>query len=163
MRAPSAGCGGARDNSYTAGVDRAKVARYSERVHYPDHMAALGLDDGDRIRVGTRRADLLVYASQFADKQPGVVIIESVWPNSTYEEGLVRKVWVSTHASAPTQRLPWAAPYSTTRRFGCNLRSWSRFGNPSNNCRIETFMLFYKLVNHDLYDEPRGAGRGDLC
>ena len=101
MRAPSAGCGGARDNSYTAGVYRAKVARYSERVHYPDHMAALGLDDGDRIRVGNRRTDILVHASQFADKQPGVVIIESVWPNSTYEEGLGVNALIDADAAPP--------------------------------------------------------------
>src|SRR6478672_1729849 len=29
---------GARDNSYTAGVVCAKVARYAERVHHPDRL-----------------------------------------------------------------------------------------------------------------------------
>src|SRR5262249_58778763 len=29
---------GARDNSYTAGVICAKVARYAERVHHPDRL-----------------------------------------------------------------------------------------------------------------------------
>ncbi len=101
VRAPSAGCGGARGNSYTAGVDRATVARCSERVHNPDHMAALGLDDGDRMRVGNRRADILVYASQFADKQPAVVIIESVWPNSTYEEDLDVNARIGADAAPP--------------------------------------------------------------
>ncbi|HEX4114016.1 MAG TPA: molybdopterin oxidoreductase family protein, partial [Stellaceae bacterium] len=30
---------GARDNSYTAGVVCAKVARYAERVHHPDRLS----------------------------------------------------------------------------------------------------------------------------
>ena len=29
---------GARDNSYTAGVVCAKVARYAERIHHPDRL-----------------------------------------------------------------------------------------------------------------------------
>ncbi len=35
--APS-GVRGAKDNSYTAGVICAKVARYAERVHHPDRL-----------------------------------------------------------------------------------------------------------------------------
>jgi anaerobic selenocysteine-containing dehydrogenase len=34
----SGGCTGAKDNSYTAGVICAKVARYAERIHHPDRL-----------------------------------------------------------------------------------------------------------------------------
>ncbi len=62
---------GARDNSYTAGVICAKVARYAERIHHPDRLTqpllrtgpkgsgqfrAIGWDEAlDRVAGGVRR------------------------------------------------------------------------------------------------------------
>ncbi len=58
--APSA-VRGAKDNSYTAGVICAKVARYAERVHHPDRLkhplvraGAKGAGSGSKRR-GMRR------------------------------------------------------------------------------------------------------------
>ena len=55
---------GAKDNSYTAGVICAKVARYAERIHHPDRLLkpllragakGEGALEGDRLGRGARR------------------------------------------------------------------------------------------------------------
>ncbi|MCZ6764070.1 MAG: molybdopterin oxidoreductase family protein [Alphaproteobacteria bacterium] len=78
----------------------AREKRPTAMIH-PDDMAVLGLDDGDRVRVGNRRGDIVVHASCFADMQSGVVVIESIWPNSAYEEGLGVNALIGADAAPP--------------------------------------------------------------
>ena len=78
----------------------ARERRPTVMIH-PDDMASLGLDDGDRVRVGNRRGDIVVHTSRFADMQRGVVIIESVWPNGAYEEGLGVNALIGADAAPP--------------------------------------------------------------
>ena len=49
---------GAEDNTYTAGVICAKVARYAERVHHPDRLTIRSCARGDK-GSGEFCADLL--------------------------------------------------------------------------------------------------------
>ena len=65
----------------------AHEGRPTVMVH-PSDLAALEIGDGARVRVGNRRADIVVHAKSFDGLQPGVVVIESVWPNTAFEEGL---------------------------------------------------------------------------
>ena len=74
---------GARDNSYTAGVICAKVARYAERIHHPDRLMHPLLRTGPKgsgqfKRIGWDEA-LDRIAGQFADvtAKHGA---EAVWP-----------------------------------------------------------------------------------
>ncbi|MCH7942359.1 MAG: molybdopterin oxidoreductase family protein, partial [Proteobacteria bacterium] len=78
----------------------ARERRPTVMIH-PDDMASLGLDDGDRVRVGNRRGDIVVHTSRFADMQRGVVIIESVWPNGAYEEGMGVNALIGADAAPP--------------------------------------------------------------
>jgi anaerobic selenocysteine-containing dehydrogenase len=48
----------------------------------------LGLEDGGRVRIGNRRADLVVHVRPFDGLQPGVIVVEGIWPNKAFEEGL---------------------------------------------------------------------------
>ena len=52
-------------------------ARPTARIH-PDDLAALGIKDGDPVRLGNRRGDVLVHAESFAGLQPGVVVVEGI-------------------------------------------------------------------------------------
>ena len=81
-------------------TSKAREIRPTAMIH-PDDMASLGLDDGDRVRVGNRRGDIVVHTSRFADMQRGVVIIESVWPNGAYEEGLGVNALIGADAAPP--------------------------------------------------------------
>jgi anaerobic selenocysteine-containing dehydrogenase len=68
-------------------TSRKREGRPTALVH-PDDMATLGLDDGGRVRLGNRRGDIVVHAAGFDGLQPGVVVVESIWPNAAYEEGI---------------------------------------------------------------------------
>ena len=77
-----------------------REGRPTVMVH-PDDLAALGLADGGRVRVGNRRADIVVHAKSFDGLQPGVVVIESVWPNTAFEEGLGVNALIGADAGPP--------------------------------------------------------------
>jgi anaerobic selenocysteine-containing dehydrogenase len=61
--------------------------RPSVLIH-PDDLAALGRGDGDRLRLGNERGTLVVPARSFDGVQRGVVVVESIWPNAAFEEGI---------------------------------------------------------------------------
>ncbi len=68
---------------------------------HPDDAAALGVDDGDRVRVGNRLADILLHARRFDGLQRGVVVVESIWPNHAFIEGLGVNALVSAEPGPP--------------------------------------------------------------
>ena len=43
---------------------------------------------GDLVRLGNPQADIALHAEVFAGVRPGVIVVESVWPNSAFVEGL---------------------------------------------------------------------------
>ncbi len=61
----------------------------------------LGIVDGARVRVGNRLATILLHASLFDGMQPGVVVIESIWPNKAFVEGLGVNALVSAEPGKP--------------------------------------------------------------
>jgi len=58
-----------------------------ELLLHPDDAAALGIADGDEIAVGNRRGEVKLHAKLFKGVRRGVVIAESLWPNSAYADG----------------------------------------------------------------------------
>jgi len=66
-----------------------------------DDAARLGILDGGLVRVGNRIADILLHARIFDGMQPGVVIIESIWPNHAFIEGLGVNALVSAAPGLP--------------------------------------------------------------
>ena len=75
-------------------------ARPTVLIH-PDDCAALGIADGDRVRIGNRRGDLVLHAEPFDGVRRGVAIVESVWPNSAFEEGIGINLLTSSDPGAP--------------------------------------------------------------
>jgi anaerobic selenocysteine-containing dehydrogenase len=66
-----------------------------------DDAARLGVTDGVRVRVGNRLANILLHARLFDGMLPGVVIIESIWPNAAFIEGLGVNALVSAEPGKP--------------------------------------------------------------
>jgi anaerobic selenocysteine-containing dehydrogenase len=79
---------------------QAREGRPTVLVH-SDDCAGLGISDGMRVRVGGRQASIVVHARTFDGLQPGVLVIESIWPNSAFEEGLGVNALVSAEAGPP--------------------------------------------------------------
>ena len=74
--------------------------RPSVLVH-PDDCAKLGLQDGTRTRIGNAQGSVVVHTKVFDGVQPGVVVVESIWPNAAFEEGIGINLLVSADAGAP--------------------------------------------------------------
>ena len=63
-----------------------KESRPRVLIH-PDDAARLAIADGARTRLGNRRGEVVVRARLFDGLQPGVVVVETIWPNRAFEGG----------------------------------------------------------------------------
>ncbi|MDY0883793.1 molybdopterin oxidoreductase family protein [Dongia soli] len=68
---------------------------------HPDDAARLDLADGDRVRVGNRQASIVVHAKLFDGLLSGVVVIESIWPNHSFEGGIGVNALTSAEPGLP--------------------------------------------------------------
>jgi anaerobic selenocysteine-containing dehydrogenase len=78
----------------------AREGRPIALVH-PDILAGLGLDDDDRVRIGNRRGSVVVHAQAFDGLQRRVVIVEGLWPNNAFEEGIGINLLTSADPGLP--------------------------------------------------------------
>jgi anaerobic selenocysteine-containing dehydrogenase len=70
------------------------------KVH-PDDLAALGVADGGRVRMGNERGEIGITAQAFPGVQRGVVIVECIAPNDQFEGGEGINTLTSAFQSAP--------------------------------------------------------------
>ena len=63
---------------------RSREVRPAALVH-PEDAARLGLADGGRVRLGNARGEVVLHVRIAGGMQPGVVIVESIWPNRDFE------------------------------------------------------------------------------
>ena len=54
---------------------------------HPDDAAPLGIANGDTVTLGNRRGEVRIHAKLFDGVRRGVLIAESIWPNSAYADG----------------------------------------------------------------------------
>ncbi len=65
---------------------RAREGRPSVLMH-PDDLTALGIADGAKVKVGSRRGEVTLHAKAFDRLRRGVLIAEGLWPNHLHEGG----------------------------------------------------------------------------
>ncbi len=85
-------------NNIAAGI--AREGRPTALVH-PAALAALGLTEGDRIRLGNAKGSVVVHARAFDGMQRRVVIVEGLWPNQAFEEGIGINLLTSADPGLP--------------------------------------------------------------
>ena len=78
----------------------AREVRPAAMMH-PDDLAALGAADGMRLRLGNDRGSLVISAKAFDGLLRGTVVVESIWPNDAFEEGIGINVLVSADPGFP--------------------------------------------------------------
>ena len=61
----------------------------------------IGIADGQRVRLGNRLGSIVLHAQEFDGVRPDVVVVESIWPNAAFEEGLGINALVSAEAGTP--------------------------------------------------------------
>ncbi len=68
---------------------------------HPDDAAASGIDDGDYVVLGSVRGEVRLHARLFEGLRRGVLIAESIWPNSAYADGCGINTLTGADAIAP--------------------------------------------------------------
>ncbi|MDJ1157161.1 molybdopterin oxidoreductase family protein [Chelatococcus sp. SYSU_G07232] len=68
-------------------TSQAKEGGRPEVFVHPDDAAALGIADGERVVLGNRRGEVRLHARVYDGVRRGVLIAESIWPNSAFEDG----------------------------------------------------------------------------
>jgi anaerobic selenocysteine-containing dehydrogenase len=75
------------NSSFTeTATSRAKEGRPDVMIH-PQDAAACGVADGEEVVLGNRRGEVRLHAKLFDGVRRGVLIAESLWPNSAYADG----------------------------------------------------------------------------
>ena len=72
-----------------------------ELLIHPETCNRLGLTEGERVRIGNDLGSLVVPVRPFDGLQPDVLVIESIWPNGAFEEGIGVNLLVSADMGAP--------------------------------------------------------------
>jgi anaerobic selenocysteine-containing dehydrogenase len=78
-----------------------KRERRPTALLHPADAARLGVAEGGRVRLGNERGEIVVHARLFDGMQAGVVIVESIWPNSDFEGGIGVNALVSDEPAMP--------------------------------------------------------------
>ncbi|TCT11362.1 anaerobic selenocysteine-containing dehydrogenase [Tepidamorphus gemmatus] len=65
---------------------RRREGRPQVLVH-PDDAVALGIGDGERVRMGNARGEVVLHARHFDGVRRGVLVSEGIWPNDAFEDG----------------------------------------------------------------------------
>jgi anaerobic selenocysteine-containing dehydrogenase len=67
-------------------TSRANEGRPEVMIH-PQDATAAGVADGDEVVLGNRRGEVRLHAKLFDGVRRGVLVAESLWPNSAYADG----------------------------------------------------------------------------
>jgi anaerobic selenocysteine-containing dehydrogenase len=66
---------------------RGRERRPTVLIH-PADAARFGIADGDRVRLGNTRGEVVLHARLADGQLPGVLVSESVWPSECFEGGI---------------------------------------------------------------------------
>jgi len=61
----------------------------------------LGIATGDRVRIGNPKGSVALHAERFDGIKAGVLMVESVWPNTEFEEGIGINLLTSADPGPP--------------------------------------------------------------
>jgi anaerobic selenocysteine-containing dehydrogenase len=78
----------------------AREGRPTARLH-PDDLVELGADDGARIRLGNAQGSVVVHARAATGQPRKSVIVEGIWPNRAFEDGVGINVLTSADPGRP--------------------------------------------------------------
>ncbi len=77
-----------------------KEGRPEAQIH-PDVCAELGLAAGDPVRLGNERGTVVVHVRPYDGVQRGTVILEGIWPNRAFVEGIGTNALTSAEPGYP--------------------------------------------------------------
>ncbi len=89
------------NSSFTeTATSRSREGRPEAQIH-PDVCAELGLAAGDAVRIGNAQGSVVVHVRPTDGVRRGTVIVESIWPNRAFVEGIGINLLISAEAGRP--------------------------------------------------------------
>ena len=76
------------NSTFTETPGSQKRERRPTALMHPEDCTALGVADGERVRVGNDRGEVVVHVHPKDGQQRGVVVVEGIWPNHRFENGI---------------------------------------------------------------------------
>jgi anaerobic selenocysteine-containing dehydrogenase len=76
------------NSTFTETPSSLKRERRPTALLRPEDCAELGVAEGDRVQLGNERGAVIVHVEPQEGQQRGVVIVEGIWPNRYFENGL---------------------------------------------------------------------------
>jgi len=89
------------NSTFTETPTSRALERRPEVMIHPDDAAPLGIAAGDLVTLGNRRGQVRLHARLFEGVRRGVLIAESIWPNSAYADGRGINTLTGADAIAP--------------------------------------------------------------
>ncbi len=89
------------NTSFTETPTSQKKENRPTALIHPDDCQDLDVEEGSRVRLGNRLGDVVVHAKPFDGLQRGVVVVEGIWPNRCFEEGVGINVLISAERAYP--------------------------------------------------------------
>jgi anaerobic selenocysteine-containing dehydrogenase len=68
---------------------------------HPVDLDSLGISDGDKVRIGSRRGEVVLHAKSHDGQLRGTLIAEGIWPNDSHEGGKGINTLVGSGQPAP--------------------------------------------------------------
>ncbi len=76
------------NSSFTETPGSLKREQRPTALIHPEDCAALGVANGERVRIGNERGEVIVHAKAQEGQQRGVVVVEGIWPNHAFENSI---------------------------------------------------------------------------
>ena len=68
---------------------------------HPEAAQRIGVDDGALVTLGNARGQVRVHAKVFDGLQPDVVVVEGIWPNKAFVDGIGINALVGADSPPP--------------------------------------------------------------
>jgi len=89
------------NSSFTETPSSIKREGRPEVMIRAEDARALGIEDGAAVKIGNENGAVTLHARYFEGLTPNTVIVESIWPNQAFPEGVGINLLVSAEAAAP--------------------------------------------------------------
>ncbi|MBH68339.1 MAG: dehydrogenase [Rhodospirillaceae bacterium] len=89
------------NSSFTETPTSRKREEKPKVMLHPKAAAELSIKEGDRVRLFNGQGSVVIQATIFDGIQADVIVVESVWPNSAFEEGIGINALISADPGAP--------------------------------------------------------------
>jgi anaerobic selenocysteine-containing dehydrogenase len=76
------------NSTFTETPGSLKRERRPTALIHPEDCAALGAAEGDSVQLGNERGEVVVYVAVRDGQQRGVVVVEGIWPNRYFANGI---------------------------------------------------------------------------